>query len=134
VTLPLGACKVEEFISPVSRPPPGDGHQAPTHFPRSGLPYEKKVVFEFTYILVYFSFKCGGKSNREIKKIISKKSIDYSVGDVLMESYISSILVRMDHVCERMKILSRTRVLKREDIEKIDYHLTQIMKVLNECA
>lgn len=57
-----------------------------------------------------------------------------NVGDVLMESYISSILIRMDHVCERMKILSRTRVLKKEDVEKIDYHLIQIMKVLNECA
>ncbi|MDI9623346.1 MAG: hypothetical protein QFX38_00425 [Methanothermobacter sp.] len=51
-----------------------------------------------------------------------------------MESYISSLLIRMDHVYERMKILSRTRALKKEDMERIDYHLTQIMKILNECA
>ena len=55
-------------------------------------------------------------------------------GMFLMESYISSLLIRMDHVCERMKILTRTRVLKKEDMERIDYHLTQIMRILNECA
>ncbi len=50
-----------------------------------------------------------------------------------MESYIFNLLNRMDHVYERMKILSRRRTFKKEEMEKIDYHLTQIMKILNEC-
>ncbi|ADL57689.1 MULTISPECIES: hypothetical protein [unclassified Methanothermobacter] len=41
------------------------------------------------------------------------------------------LLVRMDHVFERIRILGRTRALRKDEIEEIDRHLTEIMKILN---
>lgn len=47
-------------------------------------------------------------------------------------TYMNELLNRMDHVFERMRILSRTRSFRKEEIEKINYHLTEIMKILNQ--
>lgn len=47
-------------------------------------------------------------------------------------TYMNELLTRMDHVFERMRIVSRTRSLKREEIEEIDHHLSEIMRILNK--
>lgn len=47
--------------------------------------------------------------------------------------YITDILNRMNHVSERLRYLSRSRSFKKEQVEKIDYHLNEITKILNEC-
>jgi len=47
--------------------------------------------------------------------------------------YLNELLNKMNHILERMRYLSRSRSFKKDQIEKIDYHLTEIMKILNEC-
>ncbi|MBU4534897.1 MAG: hypothetical protein KKF16_03525 [Euryarchaeota archaeon] len=47
--------------------------------------------------------------------------------------YLSEVLSRMNHVFERFRHLSRTRSLKKHQIEEIDYHITEITRILNEC-
>ena len=43
----------------------------------------------------------------------------------------NEVLDRMGHVFERLRFLMRTKSLKKEQIETIDYHISEIMKVLN---
>ena len=43
----------------------------------------------------------------------------------------NEVLNRMGHVFERLRFLMRTKSLKKEQIETIDYHISEIMKVLN---
>ncbi len=46
----------------------------------------------------------------------------------------NEVLNKMGHVFERFRILMRTKSLNKEQIETIDYHLSEIMKVLNKCG
>ncbi len=46
--------------------------------------------------------------------------------------YRTEVLNKMGHVFERFRILMRTSSLQQEEIETIDYHLSQIIKVLNK--
>lgn len=53
-------------------------------------------------------------------------------GEMFQEKiYRNDVLNKMGHVYERFRILMRTSSLQQEEIETIDYHLSQIMKVLN---
>lgn len=47
--------------------------------------------------------------------------------------YSTDVLNKMGHVFERFRFLIRSRSLSQKDMETIDYHLTEIMKVLNNC-
>jgi hypothetical protein len=47
--------------------------------------------------------------------------------------HLNELLTRMNHILERMRYLSRSKSFKKDQIEKIDYHLTEIMKILNDC-
>lgn len=47
--------------------------------------------------------------------------------------YGTEVLNKMDHVFERYKFLMRSKSFKQEQMETIDYHLSEIMKVLNDC-
>ena len=47
--------------------------------------------------------------------------------------YRTEVLNKMDHVFERYKFLVRTKSFNKEPIETIDYHLSEIIKVLNDC-
>ena len=47
--------------------------------------------------------------------------------------YRTEVLNKMDHVFERYKFLVRTKSFNKEQIETIDYHLSEIIKVLNDC-
>jgi hypothetical protein len=46
--------------------------------------------------------------------------------------YRNEVLNKMGHVFERFRFLMRTRSLDQDQIKTIDYHLSEIMKVLNE--
>jgi hypothetical protein len=46
--------------------------------------------------------------------------------------YRTDVLNKMGHVFERYKFLMRSKSFKQEQIKTIDYHLTEIMKVLND--
>ncbi|MEN4018394.1 MAG: hypothetical protein PQ975_00705 [Methanobacterium sp.] len=48
--------------------------------------------------------------------------------------YRNEVLNKMGHVFERFSFLMRTRSLNKEQVETIDYHLSEIMKVLNKCG
>ncbi len=43
------------------------------------------------------------------------------------------VLNKMNHVLERFRHLSRTRSLRKDQIEEIDYHINQITMILNKC-
>ncbi len=47
--------------------------------------------------------------------------------------YRNEVLNKMGHVFERFRFLMRTKSLSKEQIETIDYHISEIMKVLNNC-
>jgi hypothetical protein len=46
--------------------------------------------------------------------------------------YRNDVLNKMDHIFERFRFLMRSKSFEKEQIEIIDYHLSEIMKVLNE--
>jgi hypothetical protein len=48
--------------------------------------------------------------------------------------YGNDVINKMGHVFERFRFLMRSKSFKKDQIQKIDYHLTEIMKVLNECS
>jgi len=48
--------------------------------------------------------------------------------------YRNEVINKMGHIFERFRILMRTNSIKKEEIEVIDYHLTEIMKILNKCS
>lgn len=52
---------------------------------------------------------------------------------MFQESKVSrnEVLNKMGHVFERFRFLMRTKSLTKEQIETIDYHISEIMKVLN---
>lgn len=43
----------------------------------------------------------------------------------------NEVLNKMGHVFERFRFLMRTKSLDKMQIETIDYHISEIMKVLN---
>jgi hypothetical protein len=45
--------------------------------------------------------------------------------------YRTEVLNKMGHVFERYRFLMRTKSFNKEQMETIDYHLSEIMKVLN---
>ena len=45
----------------------------------------------------------------------------------------NDVLNKMGQVFERFRFLMRTKSLNNEQIETIDYHISEIMKVLNKC-
>lgn len=47
--------------------------------------------------------------------------------------YRNEVLGKMGHVFERFRFLMRTKALNKDQMETIDYHISEIMKVLNEC-
>ncbi|MCC7557165.1 MAG: hypothetical protein KO217_00590 [Methanobacteriaceae archaeon] len=47
--------------------------------------------------------------------------------------YVTDLINKMGHISERFRLLSRTKSFRKEKVETIDYHLTEIMKILNEC-
>jgi len=47
--------------------------------------------------------------------------------------YRTDVLNKMGHVFERFRFVIRSRSLSKEQLKTIDYHLSEIMKVLNEC-
>ncbi len=47
--------------------------------------------------------------------------------------YRTDLVNKMGHVFERFRFVMRTKSLNQEEIETIDYHLTEIMKILNKC-
>lgn len=54
-------------------------------------------------------------------------------GEMFQEKiYRNDVLNKMGHVYERFRILMRTSSLQQDEIETIDYHLSQIIKVLNK--
>lgn len=56
-------------------------------------------------------------------------------GDKMFQEkiYRTDLLNKMGHVFERFRFVMRNKSLKQEEIETIDYHLSEIMKVLNKC-
>ncbi len=48
------------------------------------------------------------------------------------KTYRTEVLNKMDHVFERYKFLLRTKSFNKDQIETIDYHLSEIIKVLND--
>ncbi len=46
--------------------------------------------------------------------------------------YRTEVLNKMGHVFERYRFLMRSRSFDKKQVETIDYHLSEIMKVLNE--
>ncbi|NYB52061.1 MAG: hypothetical protein HVN35_05850 [Methanobacteriaceae archaeon] len=46
----------------------------------------------------------------------------------------TEVLYKMDHIFERFKFISRSRSLSDEQINNIDYHLSEIIEVLNQCS
>ncbi len=47
--------------------------------------------------------------------------------------YRTDVLNKMGHVFERFRFVIRSRSLSNEQLKTIDYHVSEIMKVLNEC-
>ncbi|MGF7117314.1 hypothetical protein [Methanobacterium oryzae] len=47
--------------------------------------------------------------------------------------YRTELVNKMGHVFERFRFVVRTKSLNQKEIETIDYHLSEIMKVLNKC-
>ncbi len=47
--------------------------------------------------------------------------------------YRTEVLNKMGHVFERYRFLIRSKSFNKEQMETIDYHLSEIMKVLNDC-
>jgi hypothetical protein len=47
--------------------------------------------------------------------------------------YRTEVLNKMDHVFERYRLLTRTKSFNKEQVEIIDYHLSEIINVLNDC-
>ena len=45
----------------------------------------------------------------------------------------TDVLDKMDHIFERYRFLIRTKSFSQEQIEIIDHHLIEIIKVLNDC-
>lgn len=48
--------------------------------------------------------------------------------------YRNEVINKMGHVFERFRFLMRTKSLDHDQVKTIDYHLSEIMKVLNECS
>lgn len=48
--------------------------------------------------------------------------------------YTNDVLNKMAHVYERFRILTRSKSFNKDQIQKIDYHITEIMKILNKCS
>ena len=46
--------------------------------------------------------------------------------------YVTDLLNKMGHIIERFRLLSRKKSFKKEEIDNIDYHLSEIMKILNK--
>lgn len=46
--------------------------------------------------------------------------------------YINDLISKMGHVFERFRYLTRTRPLNEDQMKVINYHLSEIIKVLNE--
>jgi hypothetical protein len=46
--------------------------------------------------------------------------------------YINEVITKMGHVFERFRYLTRTKPLDQDQMKVINYHLSEIMKVLNE--
>jgi len=47
--------------------------------------------------------------------------------------YINDVFNKMGHIFERFKFLMRSKSFNKEQVEAIDHHLTEIMKILNKC-
>ena len=47
--------------------------------------------------------------------------------------YVTDVINKMGQIIERFRLLSRKKSFSKEEIENIDYHLSEIMKILNEC-
>lgn len=47
--------------------------------------------------------------------------------------YRNEVLTKMGHVFERFRFLMRTRSLDHDQMKQIDYHLSEIIKILNKC-
>lgn len=56
-------------------------------------------------------------------------------GDKMFQEkiYRTELVNKMGHVFERFRFVVRTKSLNQKEIETIDYHLSEIMKVLNKC-
>ncbi|OPY26250.1 MAG: hypothetical protein A4E27_00766 [Methanobacterium sp. PtaU1.Bin242] len=48
--------------------------------------------------------------------------------------YRNDVLNKMDNVLQRFRFLLRSRSIPQDKIETIDYHLGEIMEVLNDCS
>ncbi|MDP1553518.1 MAG: hypothetical protein Q8M06_10940 [Methanobacteriaceae archaeon] len=48
--------------------------------------------------------------------------------------YVNEILNKMNQIFERFTYLSRSKTFKKEQIDQIDYHINEIMKILNDCS
>jgi hypothetical protein len=48
--------------------------------------------------------------------------------------YRNEALNKMGHVFERFRFLMRTKSVNQDQMKTIDYHLSEIMKVLNDCS
>ncbi len=46
--------------------------------------------------------------------------------------YANEIIDKMEHVFERFRFLMRSKSFNKDQIQTIDHHLTEIIKVLNE--
>lgn len=46
--------------------------------------------------------------------------------------YANEIIDKMEHVFERFRFLMRSKSFNKDQIQIIDHHLTEIIKVLNE--
>lgn len=61
---------------------------------------------------------------------------NHETGGVILyrsKIYVNEILNRMNQIFERFTYLSRSKTFKKEQIDQIDYHINEIMKILNEC-
>ena len=64
----------------------------------------------------------------------TKASTKVKTGDEMFEEkiYINDVINKMGHVFERFRYLTRTRPLNEDQMKVINYHLSEIIKVLNE--
>ena len=66
-------------------------------------------------------------------KFIKFESVSYSGGLMYeQKAYRTEVLNKMDHVFERYRLLARTKSFNKEQVEIIDYHLSEIINVLND--
>jgi hypothetical protein len=64
------------------------------------------------------------------------KFTNHKTGGVSMyrsKIYVNEILNKMNQIFERFAYLSRSKTFKKEQINQIDYHINEIMKILNDC-